>query len=337
MKRNYALDVLKFIGIIMIIIHHSVILENVACHLYIFVEMFFMISGYLVAMRYDKLRDANVFQVMKNKVLKMYPEYFAAWAFLFIVEFVGYKEFPYKGNIFKMIAELCMASGWYEIGAMNSPIWYISVMILAEFIIILLIKYTRNKKQFIGISIFLSLLIYGVMIWISPLNIEYWEVIAFIFYVPLIRGLADMLIGCLICFLSEYCKQSMKPMNPILFNCIYFAVMAVVGVMAVWNRNTDYLCVVFIIILVFMTTFDTCVLNIKDGPVVRFMIKYQYSIYLNHFCLFLIYGKIGKYLPDNNALKIVFIVVFTIVGASIFAKAIEILRKRVGRLVANKL
>ena len=72
-QRNYSFDFLKLFYTIIIIIHHSNLLNNVMLRGYIPVEFFFFISGYFIYS--TSKRNITFIQFVKRRIQKLYPGY----------------------------------------------------------------------------------------------------------------------------------------------------------------------------------------------------------------------------------------------------------------------
>ncbi len=314
-QRKLALDYLKFSCIIIIIIHHSFLLENRLFYGYILVELFFMISGYLLISKCQKYENIEILPMMKKRINRVYPEYFFAWLLILAVSFMGYRSFPYPSK-FNMIAEMLLIQNWYKIGGINYPAWYISVMVLAEIVILLLYKFTDRKKFIISSSLLIAL-IYGSLIYFSPNQIEVWDVRAYIFYVPFWRGLADMLLGGLIYYISDYLQGKIRG---IFINVTYFGLIGTLITLLFTQSINDYILVAIIWMIVLLSTLDDNVLNkCHTGRFHRFITEYQYGIYLHHACMFLLFGKVKKYCP-NTMTSVLVLLVGTIAGAVLYTQ-----------------
>ncbi|MFR0593473.1 acyltransferase family protein [Limosilactobacillus mucosae] len=83
-KQNYALDFLKLFFIVVVIIHHSHIIESHLVKGYLSVEFFFFVSGYFLCNGLKKKRSTK--DNLKRKLVNLYPAYFVAFVVICIVE-----------------------------------------------------------------------------------------------------------------------------------------------------------------------------------------------------------------------------------------------------------
>lgn len=65
-KRNYSIDFIKLISIIIIVIHHGKFLENKLVRGYIVVDLFFFISGYFLCKTYVE-KKTNIKEYVKKE------------------------------------------------------------------------------------------------------------------------------------------------------------------------------------------------------------------------------------------------------------------------------
>lgn len=92
-KRNFALDFLKFVFAVLIVLFHSNRFSNSVDERIIIngskgVEFFFIVSGCMLAMSAEK-REAgpslgkDTWQFLKHKFMGLMPNYYIAWIFSF--------------------------------------------------------------------------------------------------------------------------------------------------------------------------------------------------------------------------------------------------------------
>ena len=312
-NRNYTLDLIKLIGIIIIILHHSGLFKNILYRGYILVEMFFMISGYLLVSTYEKYPHVSVKQHILKRLKKLYPDYFVAWGIFFVASYIVLKTFPCS-HWFEMISELLLIQNWYKIGGLNYPAWYISVMILSEIIIYAILKLT-NVKVFRFFAVVVATLIYIRMFLLKPFVIENWGVYHKIFYMPFWRGFAAMLLGVLIFYISA----KIKPSSVIKYNIIYTIMICAFLLTLFLPYKVDYLSIILIFMVILLSTCKCSWLNsLGNTCICKFFYKYQYSLFLNHACMLSVFRYIEPYLPIQNIIfKLLIILLFVFVGAYI--------------------
>ena len=121
MKRVVAFDSLRFFAAIFIVLFHALgpLFPKTSTFPYfrlarLCVEIFFVLSGFLLAQTYQKMKDVPMLPIRKctlyffHRIKRLYPEYLFAcilWLTVFYFSGVKYKLEPFFLNIF-------MSSAW---------------------------------------------------------------------------------------------------------------------------------------------------------------------------------------------------------------------------------
>ena len=282
MQRNKAFDLLKMAFTCVIVIHHSGYFFGVLNRGYIAVEFFFITSGYFLRLTYEKDRDLNTLDYYKKRAKRLYPEYWFAFIVYFIV-LSSLHRLPYE-NWYSPILELLMLQniGIPGLRAINGPCWYLSVLMVGGILIHFLLR-KLSRHTFTSLSVLIISATYLYLVMHSP-EIEQWDTVGYVFYIPFWRGMADMLIGTLI---YQMPKPSGK-IPPLIMECCSGA-----GVLMLLRLQGyyDYLTIVLIIILVWSIQADKSLLrSIGSFGLIKRLEKYQYSVYVNHSCVILLFN-----------------------------------------------
>ena len=320
-KHNFAFDIIKLFAITTIVIHHSGLLQGVLVRGYIWVEFFFITSGYLLYSSFKKNSSSNTLQHLKKRILRVYPEYFASWFLIFLFMLIASGKFPYE-NIVQMILEIFMMQSIglpFGGGAINKPLWYLSVMMLADAII-----YIMLRKMNIRIYRIISILIIFFTTFTLVSNssgIEQWGFLHRIMYIPFWRGFSDMLIGTLIYQLAD----SNIFRSKILLMIMEIGACISIVTLLFLPGKFDYVCLVVIIILVISITSEQAILNrIGDNKIVAFLMKYEYSIYLNHSLVIMVSKKIFSIVSLPLGIELLVYIVILLEYSCIFQKIITL-------------
>lgn len=87
MKKCYTLDLAKFAFTLMIAVYHLWTHYRMPGRGgYIAVEFFFVLSGYLLAMKADLSGEQTVMQYTWSRIKKFYPHYLFSFLVLFFLE-----------------------------------------------------------------------------------------------------------------------------------------------------------------------------------------------------------------------------------------------------------
>ncbi len=210
-KRNYVIDFFRMIFMIIICIHHFQGAINVIfIHSgYLCVEFFFILSGFYLFQNFQKNKKQDALQYTMKKVKRMYPHYIFSLIICLLTVVCSQiikNDFDVVNITYKILAELFMIQniGFLD-GGLNTPIWYISVLIIGGYIIYGILK--KDEKVFLRILGPVFIIFTFNLIKSNSNSIENWSNINGL-YLPLLRGMADLMIGCLLAeILNRYSNK----------------------------------------------------------------------------------------------------------------------------------
>ncbi|MBQ7359622.1 MAG: acyltransferase [Lachnospiraceae bacterium] len=185
MKRVYAFDFLKFIASILIVFHHYQQIVGLffeeginfcwgRFNVGLLVEFFFLLSGFLLTGYVKPIQDGLSFtQFWGKRYLRLLPVMALAAvgyeALLAIFNHVGalYLTWYAPANIDIwgcIVTALGMQTGGvFSIQTINSPAWYISVLLICYAVFYLLVRVSNNKKIHI-VCLFAAMVLLGIAI-----------------------------------------------------------------------------------------------------------------------------------------------------------------------------
>lgn len=272
-KRNTAFDFLKVFFLLLIIIHHCSVMEIHECF-YLGVDLFFMISGYLLYRSYEKNRDNGLLPFIKHRVRRLYPQYFLALALTIILYALAGAPLGYEHPI-GLVYELLMVQniGLPYSGGINYPCWYISVLMVSTILLCALWKVIRSQKARQVIHILLALGIYLLMFINDSTGIEQWGKLGNVVYIPLLRGLAGIAAGA---FLSQV---RVKP--TVLRYLDLPLTLVIVGAML--TNISEYALLPLIALLVYSASLEDSALDkAGESSLIQLLMRHEYTMFLNH-------------------------------------------------------
>ena len=278
-RRIYSYDLIKLIGMVLIILHHSNLMEGILVRAYVFVEFFFFVAGFMICMRFSRKHE-NVLQHFVHRCAYLWPKYFLVLIIYFCMLLIGKHEIPYKtfGQAFGETF-LLQSLGIPNMGGINYPCWFLSVLLYSDLIIFLLLK-LFSKKVYITITLIISIAFYVMMIVFFPDTIEVWNY-QYIFFSPLWRGFIAMLLGTNVFYLTEKIGSSLDSRVLRIIEQITFG-----GVIILCFINLpffDYVAILLLLVLLLLSNSEKSLFNtVGKNKVVRFLCKHQYSLFLNH-------------------------------------------------------
>lgn len=159
-KKNYEIDFIKFLATLGIMYYHAGKFNSQGNFFfqtkgYLFVEVFFIISGFFMAMSLfnadKKGKNLGNIEFIGHKISAFYPQYIFAFVegfilFSFVIWDVSFKEaivsVPYTLSELLLLKNSGITK---SISFYNGPTWYLSAMIIAMFVIFPFLKKYKEK------------------------------------------------------------------------------------------------------------------------------------------------------------------------------------------------
>lgn len=297
-NRN-ALDFLKFVFSIMIVLFHSRMMTNNMMERIVInggagVEFFFMVSGCLMCASSAR-RPAtgntglDTVQFMWNKICRLMPNFLVAYVIAFIV-------YHYNADIrsirkiiidaIKSIPELLfIKNSGIRFPSYNGPTWYISAMLLNMLVLYPLLRRFNDSFYVMAAALMLFILGYFFQTQGTLSNLENWN--GWILR-GTVRGTAGLCAGCL-CYKAGTAlgRYSLTLPGKAVFTVIEWG-----GYIAVFALCCKYLSSPwdYLIFLLLMVSFTITYANISfderifNAGIFRWLGTYSYSLYLGHSC-----------------------------------------------------
>jgi len=297
--RNEALDVLKLFFTVVVIAHHSGYISGLLNRGYIAVEFFFIVSGMLLFGTFEKYPELSTAGFFVKRAKQLYPEYWFSLVVLLLSQIMMGKQAytHWYSPILEITLTRCIGIPM-KTEAINGPCWYLSVLIFGGLLLYYLLR-KLPRNIFNATAIGAIAVIYGLLASRS-VSIEQWDTISSIIYLPFWRGIADMLIGIIIC-------QLPKP-HRLMGNIL--EVISGIGVLALLhlNGNYDYLASVVIALLIWAIRSGRSIIRVLGrNQIVTWFSKLQYGLYVNHICVVTIFRQIHFLQSTNHWIRLLFL------------------------------
>jgi len=303
---------------------------------YIAVEFFFIVSGYLIALKCEnKKNNISATQWVAKNISKMYPHYLFSFAMCFIAR-MFFNHLPISSIIKNFIYSfpeilLIHMAGFTQTQYYNGVSWYVSALILSGYLIYFLI--TNYKKFYLSLIAPVSIiLIYGYYYRFVG-NIDVWSLTRVFISDALLRGFAGMSLGVL-CFYANrkirvfeftkltYCLSRLIEIFGFLFVVLFSLKFG-------WTQ-TDFLMIVVLAVSITLAFLPHNGL-IFNNRIVIYLSELTFPIYLNH------YLWCGIILPHyfaadtwSNGLFMIYIVII-VIYSMITKYIIDKIRSKINR------
>lgn len=321
-KRVESLDFLKFVSATIIIFHHFqmrfqyenriIDFSNGPIRYGLIVELFFMISGMLTELNYDKYRQQGLGEFVKGRILRLYPMMIMACLFFCLCDFIYLKEtgtwfedWRTQRSLYIVIASM---TGIFKGGAIgdvawgcNNPTWYISVLIVCYIFYRLILsaekRFYVNRIYFYVAMVFLGLSIRTYVINLPFMNLD------------ISRGYYSYFGGILFLHLYEWMKHWLSSKCRIVFSLLVIVMFVWCGLYhPAFILDHDWFNFTFLLfpsILLFTETlFETCRLRCN-----KILGAISYEMYLWHLpfiVLIKLFEKREFIVPSNDGYMLLF-------------------------------
>lgn len=294
-NRN-ALDFLKFIFVVLIVLFHSRMMTSYQENRIVInggagVEFFFIVSGCLMCASATRSAEENIgldaYCFMKKKVARLMPNFIIAFGLAFVVFHynAGINDWSKLGiDIIKSLPDLLMIkNSGIRLPSYNGPTWYISSMLLNMLVLYPLIRKFKDSFYIIALATMLFILggfwqTYGTLS-----NLEDWN--GWILK-GTIRGTAGLCAGCL-CYKAGMAlgKNKWTAFGKTILMTIEWAcyIATIILCCKYPSSRMDYLIFFLFMIGVTITWSNTSFDEILFRPrIFSWLGSFSFSLYLSH-------------------------------------------------------
>lgn len=277
MKERNDIYLWRVIFTILIVLHHTSFFgANIGMTFgwYLGVEFFFIVSGFLLAEKERKV-ECSAYRYIERRINTIYPYYFIA--FVACVLFIDRgKDFAYRMDVLvsQRLPEMLMIHqmGFQNSTWVNSPDWYISVLLIVSFFAFALLKY--NRKLFISIFLPLATIYCLSKCFNASAGLRSGG--------ALYRGISEINIGIAlnyICYETDFTlKRCVKKFIEIFsFGAILLTTIKYP------NSRWDYIALFLIAVLVYLGFTTESVINYSKNKIVKYINKLCLPVFLNHY------------------------------------------------------
>lgn len=331
-RRVASLDGLKGLsGCVILIFHYSNFIEYIDVYPlnwilhpfyqygYLCVELFFIISGFIIVRKYeDHISSGEIsFSVFFGKrFANLYPLFLLTNMTTFILEFFSKVltgrylwSNPIDATLVLSVIPLNFPGG---LSPMNRPSWFVSAILLMYAIFYVINKFVKTRSGKIGA--WLCMIALGTIL--GTLDADFIRNNLFLFGGDFYRGMISFSIGILLQYL-----YSCKFVTYIVWPCIaaYFAGVITFGSDFLDAPHRQGVWIYFILpFVLYIVVYFPPICAVLSGKAVQFLGKISYSLFLVHYPLNVLFVILKRKWIDINFSSIgffIFYLVFTIIVA----------------------
>lgn len=284
-KRQCAVEFWRFVAAILIMTHHlfSIGIEKMYPFRYasIYVEFFFIISGYFTMKHYEKYkkdllddRVKDVFGYTLKKYITFLPYVIIMVIAVYYIKYFQLLRTDIRGFISQVpnaLTEIFMLSAVTEIREAGN-LWFLSAMLLV-FPIFSLICQIKSKYLIYLISFYLPVFYYGIFRVESITHFPY----------NLLRAISAMMLGIWVYFLSNYISNiELKRNQKIVLTIIEQGLLILAFISCFYNLQIGYLYLLAFVLSASLMFSKHSYTNLIDNNFILFLGKLSFPIYICH-------------------------------------------------------
>lgn len=337
-NRNSAVDAIKGLMILLIVLHHLVLIPFLH-HGYLAVDMFFMIAGYYLANHF-KTKGGTAFQYTAGRFKQVYLPYLLALILATILDykrlisFQGFEGFletyaPYVAFL-TLTEEMGFLSHW--------PIvlfggWFLSVLIISGFLLYSLLEYEERKtvKLILPFTVIIGFT-YLFSVGSSAENFSVTGAIS----VPLLRGFIEMGTGILLFYFLTENQEGLNNSKTLITVIACLALAFFLAMLFAKKSFDSYIVVLFPLILTGVLLPESPIKRLYDRSptkILAWLGSLSLEIYVIHQPAIHIVHSSIKYLglSVSTAVRILSCVAVVILAAFILRVICGYIRRRLAR------
>lgn len=310
---------------------------------YIAVEFFFIVSGYLLVSKFERVSEQNRIgeYTALRYTLDCFKRYFPHSLFSFFVAFMGYgwlKQFGLWDYVSYFTDHLPEVFLIQTIGlnhgssyACNSQTWYLSVLLILGYLIWFLLRKEKSIYTEL-IAPFSILLIYAYLYRVYGNLSEHRETVGFFLNSAMLRGFAAINVGILTFYLAKSLKRTWHVWYKIASDCCLL--LAILASAQDYKSVYDFLYVPILAVGVAFAFADNHEYPYFNNVIVEKLAKISIAIYLNHKMFRAVFVNIFPHL--NAVVYIIYLIVITVFSVLTYGIVYSVIPSIWGKIKARK-
>lgn len=211
MNKIYSIEFLRFLFMVIICLWHFRGVVPACGHGYLAVEFYFILSGYLLYKSYKGGRYTDALDYTLKKIKRFYVPVLLALVPALIVRWRSWITSNIISDCNRLLTEVLMLrrSPMFEDSGANGPVWYVTILLLAGFVLFHLLKKEARFMVFLITTVGYGWLLSSFSSLDDLLVSDHHGLLL------LLRGLAGLSLGALIAMannrveLPQYCSKAL--------------------------------------------------------------------------------------------------------------------------------
>lgn len=333
LERNRSVDGLRgILAVIIALFHFGQVYEvwNVFHHGWFAVEVFFLISGFLLA---DKLESGeegiSLSKTVYRRLCHLYPAYFVsiiAVVMFFSAMWFNWDPFAWmrsdNGYTAPLVTELLCAqvTGVSGFRYINYPLWYVSALLLSTIIITSIWQVFPRKvsKASLAVSAFV---IYGVLFIYDPGMSTAGYITGTRLPSPLLRGIAGMGLGCCLYWAYQRFYERAKQISWLNIVSVGTCVVMLCLIIFSGSNRVDFLVLILasIVILTMFWLGEKGKFPILNSRPVQYLGRVSYTFYvMQAFSQNFVSNCIAPHISNHLLLNVIYITLNLLLSAALY-------------------
>lgn len=326
-SRNGEIDLFRFIFAVIVFSFHFEYTPAIFKSGYLCVEFFFVLSGYFLMQHIEKNKNTainptiTICNYAKNRLKRLYASYFIACVAAYVIRFLVLSDISIRTVINKGIWEILMLQTLgFEFS--TTVVWYVSALLIASLILYLLSYCLKDY--------FLPVIFFGSIVILSFLCQKNQQLSSMnnllIVSDGLLRGLAELSLGCILFKLTKAFPDSLNKFRKFLFVPKYLSLAIILYFMTKDAGVKDFSCLIFIVFFIAMLFLDESHIHKAfNHKLCYFLGDISYDFYLNQ--IIVIY--LARAFPSNLLQKYPIVTFIAFIAVDLI---LSLITKRISKI-----
>lgn len=336
-RRSHAMDGLKLLFMLIIVVYHSGYFYDHFQRGYLAVELFFMVSGYMLMRTLQTKPQLKTGGYFKNRLAKLYPHYLFSFLVMFLATSVYRNGSISWSMIRNALPEMLMIQnlGIFP-GGVNYPCWYLPVLVYGGVLVFFLGR-KLSQKWFCMLGTICSIAVYSFILSFTGGKMETFGRVG-VFYLPFWRGVAGLFCGTILYKLHELLQHIFQKHSTLFRILELFSLAGAIGPMFCQTMSDGPVLISIFLLLLSVGSRQSLLEKWTQSGFIAAAIRYEYAVFLNHaFVIAMVSKVIANRFNLHIVLKLpillVSLIAYSVITETLIRKCVNSFSK-IGKKVA---